>query len=190
MRPAVVVGWRMRIVRVAELLAVGLLAAFGAGCGRAITAREARDWNEPGAGSTGGATTLAPNLVRDLALEAVALPQPRRQLVEVALAMTGSPSTGLDSSSFAVQVYGSVGAELPRTVVSQLHAGRPVDAAALQPGDLVFFAFDHPPADHVGIYVGRGTFTHVSSSNRQVRLEPLGAPQFAHAQVALRRFVD
>ena len=133
---------------------------------------------------------MQPNLVRDLALEAVALPQPRRQLVEVALAMTGSPATGLDCSSFAVQVYGSVGAELPRTVVSQLRAGRPVDAAALQPGDLVFFAFDRAPADHVGIYVGRGAFTHVSSTNRQVRLEALDAPQFARAQVGLRRFVD
>lgn len=189
MRPVVAVGWRMRTVRLAELLCVGLLAAFAAGCGRAITAREARDWSEP-APRSGGTPTMAPNMVRDLALEAVSLPQPRRQLVEVALAMTGSPATGLDCSSFAVQVYGSVGAELPRTVVSQLRAGRPVDASALQPGDLVFFAFDHAPADHVGIYVGRGAFTHVSSTNRQVRLEALDAPQFARAQVGLRRFVD
>lgn len=170
-----------------------LLIAAALGCGKSITAREARARLQPESppplytGSPGGGTGDV--ALRDVALAASVLHQPRRQIVEVALAMTGSPANGIDCSSFAQQVYATGGQRLPRTVASQLMSGTPVASSELQPGDLVFFAFEKQPADHVGIYTGQGSFVHVSSRARGVRAESLHKSVFANALVASRRYL-
>ncbi|UCE02414.1 MAG: C40 family peptidase [Candidatus Latescibacterota bacterium] len=139
-----------------------------------------------------GATSPSPSqhLLRDLALDASVLPQPRRQIVESALAMAGASARGLDCSKLAQDLYASVGEGLPRTVGKQLESGIPVDVEHLRPGDLVFFAFEKRPADHVGIFAGQDVFVHVSSSARAVRVESLSKRAFAQAHVASRRFFD
>jgi cell wall-associated NlpC family hydrolase len=62
------------------------------------------------------------------------------------------------------------GVALPRTSQSQRAASRPVTAAELRPGDLVFY-YD---ASHVGIYVGDGQVIHAPRSGRRVEVVPLG----------------
>lgn len=193
----------MRIRHTMCVLALLLGGGYAfAGCGSPITAREAQARNRPDsrprtapstrvAEAPPATTTLAPPSVpvRDLALAATTLRQPRRQIVEVALAMNGAPSTGIDCSKFAQQVYATSGETLPRTVSGQLMSGIPVERAELQPGDLVFFAFDKRPADHVGVYAGEGSFVHVSSAARAVRVESLHSTVFANAMVGARRYV-
>lgn len=174
------------------------------GCGRPITAREAHARSRPDSREsrerresppqtpTTASTVRRPSSVplRDLALGATTLRQPRRQIVEVALAMSGAPSKGIDCSSFAQQVYATGGATLPRTVSAQLMSGTPVETAQLRPGDLVFFAFEKRPADHVGIYAGDDSFVHVSSAASAVRVESLHNAVFSNALVAGRRYVQ
>jgi cell wall-associated NlpC family hydrolase len=103
--------------------------------------------------------------------------------------MVGASAGELDCSSFAQHVYGLGGASVPRTVSTQFASGESVPSSELQPGDLVFFAFSRGQADHVGIYTGSGSFTHVSASTRRVRLESLADPNFARTHVGARRFL-
>ena len=171
-------------------LAVVVLGFLACGCGRAITAREARARLDPSRNldvppSRSGA---APSLV-ELAEEASHLSPPRRTIVEAALAHTGMPAGKLDCSSLVARVFAVGGIELPRTTREQLGAGVAVDSDALLPGDLVFFAFRHRPADHVGIFTGSGAFVHVSSSYACVRLESFSQGDFARAYVGARRLV-
>ena len=172
-------GWRTFIGLAAILLV--------AGCGRAITAREARAQLDP-AQAVVPSTPSSLSLV-DLALEAASLPEPRRQIVEAALAHAGMPATGVDCSQLTTRVYAATGIDLPRTAEQQMAQGRPVEAASLMPGDLVFFAFRHRPADHVGIFTGQGAFVHVSSASSNVRLDRLTQDAFAGAYVGARSYV-
>jgi len=164
----------------------GLLAT---GCGSPVTARHARERSGtpppvPGATIEGGTDPAS------LANEATQLPETRRQIVEVALAMTGASAKRLDCSSFAQEVYGRSRLALPRTTRQQFAVGHEVAMSQLQSGDLIFFAFSKRPVDHVGIYTGNGSFVHVSSSTRTVRLESLSKAIFAKSLVAARRFVE
>lgn len=168
----------MRFRRHISAFAILFLSAATLGCGQSITAREARarrhpDQPAPVRGTApnpgGGRAYTVP--LQDLALSATALREPRRGIVEVALAMIGAPSKGIDCSSFSQQVYATSGQRLPRTVSQQLSSGSPVETRDMLPGDLVFFSFEKRPADHVGIYAGDGSFVHVSSAASGVRVE-------------------
>jgi cell wall-associated NlpC family hydrolase len=76
----------------------------------------------------------------------------------------GSSREGLDCSGFIQLTYlQRFGVELPRHTAAQRSMGSEVEPSRLRPGDLVFF--DTGPAErHVGIYVGKRQFLHVSSS--------------------------
>jgi hypothetical protein len=89
----------------------------------------------------------------------------------------------MDCSGLVYRVYReATGASLPRTVAA-LHAWcEPLDRAALQPGDLVFFNTSGPLA-HVGIYVGEGRFIHAASEGSEtgVTEDSLDAPYWRKA---------
>jgi cell wall-associated NlpC family hydrolase len=78
--------------------------------------------------------------------------------------MGGRSREGLDCSGFIQLTYlQRFGVELPRDTSAQRSVGSKVEPSRLRPGDLVFF--DTGPVErHVGIYVGRSQFLHVSSS--------------------------
>ena len=72
------------------------------------------------------------------------------------------PPGDLDCSTFVAAVYRDLfGLELPRSSEAMADRGRPVDRDDLRPGDLVFFR-PGSKTRHVGFYVGRGEFGHVS----------------------------
>jgi len=72
------------------------------------------------------------------------------------------PPGGLDCSGFVVAVYRELfGLELPRSSDEMVTRGRAIDRDDLRPGDLVFFR-PGPKTRHVGFYVGKGEFGHVS----------------------------
>jgi len=87
----------------------------------------------------------------------------------------GSTPDGFDCSGLVAYVYRELGVALPRTAAEQRAALGRVPAAALAPGDLVFFS---PPADHVGIYLGGGEFVHAPGTGRAVERARLDSPYF------------
>jgi hypothetical protein len=162
-------------------LALGL--ACGASCQR-LTARDAHRLQEPFPSGAPG----VPSTDR-LAQHLDGLPEPRRHVVATALELVGRTPPGLDCSGLVQHVYAAARLDLPRTVREQLRCGRAVEADDLLPGDLVFFAFERRPADHVAVYAGDGCIVHASSAARAVQLAALGSRPFSTARVATRRLL-
>lgn len=75
----------------------------------------------------------------------------------------GESRSGVDCSSFVQQALDKAGlSDLPRTTEAQAEAGKRIDRAELEQGDLVFF--NTGGEGHVGIYVGDDQFIHASTS--------------------------
>jgi cell wall-associated NlpC family hydrolase len=149
-----------------------------------ITGRQARLWESGRKIETDARARAASEA---LAGEAAELPSPQREVLATAFDLLGAPRSELDCSAFVARAWSAAGVELPRTVREQLRVGSEVTGESPQPGDLVFFAFASRPADHVGLYAGRGQILHVSSAAGSVQLAPLAEPPFAGARVAVRR---
>lgn len=115
-------------------------------------------------------------------------------LVGTALSLRGTPyrqggadPNGFDCSGFVRYVFEQYGVNVPRKVEDQFRAGRAVDVAQLQPGDLVFFTTVTPGASHVGIAIGGDEFVHAPSSTGQVRVERMSASYWKSRLVGARR---
>jgi cell wall-associated NlpC family hydrolase len=118
-------------------------------------------------------TTLTPRALDEIANARA------RELALHALGLIGtpyryggsSPQTGFDCSGFVRYVYGqSARIALPRTAQAMGAFGIPVESAALEPGDLVFFDTLGKPFSHVGIYVGDERFIHAPATGGAVEL--------------------
>lgn len=87
----------------------------------------------------------------------------------------GLSKEGIDCSGLVYLVYRNrFGVELPRTTRGQLRSGKKISPKHLRAGDLVFFKtgwFDR----HVGIYVEKHRFLHVSTK-KGVTLSSLEDP--------------
>ena len=76
--------------------------------------------------------------------------------------MGGTGKAGIDCSAFVQSTFrDGFGVSLPRTTQAQVSVGREVHRGKLRPGDLVFFK-PAPFKRHVGIYLSRNEFVHVS----------------------------
>lgn len=98
-------------------------------------------------------------------------------IVDFAYGYLGSPyvwgatgPTSFDCSGFTSFVYrNAAGVEITRTTYSQMGVGTPVSYDELQPGDLVFTY----GGDHVGIYVGGGSYIHAPTEGDVVKVSPV-----------------
>lgn len=69
-----------------------------------------------------------------------------------------SLTKGADCSGFTQSVYKAYGYKIPRTSYQQRSAGKAVNYADAQPGDLICYA------GHVAMYIGNGRIVHASSA--------------------------
>ncbi|MEO0003983.1 MAG: Murein DD-endopeptidase MepH precursor [Pseudomonadota bacterium] len=90
------------------------------------------------------------------------------------------PDHGFDCSGLVVHVFReAVGLELNGNAASLSRQSRPVQADALQAGDLLFFNTLGQPNSHVGVYVGQGKFVHAANERSGVRMDRLGDRYYA-----------
>ena len=75
----------------------------------------------------------------------------------------GTTLSGFDCSGFTSYVFRQAGRSIPRTAAGQYSGTSRVSRAQAQPGDLVFFN-QGGGIDHVGIYLGGGSFIGAQSS--------------------------
>jgi len=76
-----------------------------------------------------------------------------------------------DCSGLTYNIYGSMGVEIPRVARDQARVGKKVAYQDLHYGDLIFFGSTNKKSkhiNHVGIYLGNGSFAHASSKDRKV----------------------
>jgi cell wall-associated NlpC family hydrolase len=90
------------------------------------------------------------------------------------------PATGFDCSGLVSHVYlEAAGIALRGSAASMAKVARPVNAADLMAGDLVFFNTLGYSFSHVGIYVGDGRFVHASNPRTGVRTDRLDSKYYA-----------
>jgi hypothetical protein len=76
----------------------------------------------------------------------------------------GTGRKGVDCSGFIMLAYYRLfDIQLPRSTSEQVKTGRQISRRSLRAGDIVFFLLPEKKR-HVGIYLSRGEFAHVSSS--------------------------
>ena len=100
----------------------------------------------------------------------------------------GLGKQGVDCSGFVSVTYrDQLGIKLPRTTRLQAQIGREVERSDLRPGDLVFFTTGFK-ARHVGIYLEKGEFLHVSTK-RGVMISHLADDYWRDRYRSARRIV-
>jgi cell wall-associated NlpC family hydrolase len=100
-------------------------------------------------------------------------------------------TVGFDCSGLALYAYAQVGIDLPRNSQQQYDQAptkftRAQGLSVLQPGDLVFFAYDPSDPDsfdgnvhHVGIYLGGGMMIDAATTGTKVREEAIWLDQYS-----------
>lgn len=87
---------------------------------------------------------------------------------------------GFDCSGLVSHVFReAAGVDLRGNAAAMSRQSRPVDLAALQAGDLLFFNTLGQPSSHVGVYVGKGKFVHAANERSGVRMDRLGDRYYA-----------
>ncbi|MFJ1744396.1 C40 family peptidase [Streptomyces microflavus] len=94
-----------------------------------------------------------------------------------------NPRDRCDCSSLMQRAYGVAGVTISRTTYTQIHDGRTVPAAAVQPGDLVFTVGTASRPEHVAMYIGNGLVVHAPKPGRVVEVAELAS----HGAVLLTR---
>ena len=98
----------------------------------------------------------------------------------------GSDFTGVDPVSFVRRLYSELfSIDLPRTTSRIAEAGQKVSQNNLIPGDLLLFRLDGG-LRHIGIYLGRTEFVHVSI-DQGVTVDRVSSAQWRDALVGARR---
>lgn len=93
----------------------------------------------------------------------------------------------VDCSGLMLQVFNSVGVDLPRVSKDQATAGRAVTRDELAPGDMVFFDYSSSRAgiDHVGLYIGNGKMIHAPRPGDVVKVGDVDWDNFVTARRVL-----
>ena len=120
------------------------------------------------------------------------------QLAAAALKQVGAPyrwsgmtPAGFDCSGLVAFVYRTIGITLPRDVIGQVAIGRPVEPAALLPGDILIFRDTYKPGpSHTGIALGDGRFVHAADERHGVIISALSNHQWAPRFHSARRPVS
>ncbi|HEB9336207.1 TPA: C40 family peptidase [Campylobacter coli] len=100
----------------------------------------------------------------------------------------GSTKRGADCSGFAQSTLAQFNTHIPRTTTKQLRSGIKVSKSKLKIGDLVFFKTGRGPNGmHVGIYMSKGKFIHLSTKGG-VREVDLNSSYWKNRYIGARRY--
>lgn len=103
----------------------------------------------------------------------------------------GTSGFGYDCSGFTYTIHAANGIFIPRDSSVQARYGTPVEWDHLQPGDLVFYAYNggKGTVHHVGVYIGDGKMLHSPNSSTHVRIDDIVASGWIKEYAGARRYV-
>lgn len=100
----------------------------------------------------------------------------------------GRSGFGFDCSGLTSLDYAVHGVVIPRDAAPQSRAGRPVGAATLRKGDLMFYA-SNGVVHHVSMYAGNGLMVHAPRTGSSVQVLPTSTPAYASQYAGARRYL-
>ncbi|MDZ5783209.1 C40 family peptidase [Marinococcus luteus] len=104
----------------------------------------------------------------------------------------GMSGFGFDCSGFTHTIFAANGIEIPRDSSVQAEQGDPVAKEELEPGDLLFFAYDNGEGrvHHVSMYIGGGDMIHSPNSRSTVEIVNLEDSGYADEYAGARRYLE
>lgn len=102
----------------------------------------------------------------------------------------GMSAWGYDCSGFAYATHKANGYLIPRDATDQARQGKEVGLDSIQPGDLLFFAYEKGKGSihHVGICYGNGKMLHSPKTGKTVELIELKGTLYEEELCAARRY--
>jgi hypothetical protein len=102
----------------------------------------------------------------------------------------GMSSYGYDCSGFAYSMHRSFGISIPRDASEQAKQGTLIHKEQLEPGDLLFFAYEEGKGavHHVGIYAGNHEMIHSPESKKSIELVDVNTFNLAKEHCVSRRY--
>lgn len=102
----------------------------------------------------------------------------------------GVSGFGFDCSGFTYSIYKSYGITIPRDSGPQSKNGKVVNKDEIQPGDLLFFAYNNGTGSvhHVSMYIGDGLMIHAPNASKNVEIVPLNTPGYIEEFSGARRY--
>ena len=103
----------------------------------------------------------------------------------------GTSAYGFDCSGLMYSVYKNHGILIPRDSFVQATHGTAVSRKNMQPGDLMFFAYQNGKGKvyHVGMYIGNGQMLHAPNSLRKVEIVSIEAQPYKKNYSGSRRYL-
>lgn len=103
----------------------------------------------------------------------------------------GTSGFGLDCSGFTYSVYRQHSIDIPRDASVQATHGTAVKKSQLQPGDLLFFAYNKGKGSvhHVGMYIGNGKMIHSPNPKKTVEIISIDAEPYRTEFSGARRYL-
>ncbi|MBU8880483.1 S-layer homology domain-containing protein [Bacillus sp. FJAT-29790] len=103
----------------------------------------------------------------------------------------GTSGFGFDCSGFTHAVYKRHGIMIPRDASVQFQQGTVVEKSKMQPGDLMFFAYNNGKGrvHHVSMYIGNGQMIHSPNSSKSIEIISINTQPYKSEFAGTRRFV-
>ncbi|MGG1443124.1 NlpC/P60 family protein [Brevibacillus laterosporus] len=117
--------------------------------------------------------------------------QAGRQFLGLPYLWAGASSFGYDCSGFAYSMHKAFGKIIPRDASNQAKFGLEIPLEEVQPGDLLFFAYEQGKGaiHHVAISLGGTRMLHAPKTGRCVEeLEIIGHPDYESELCIARRY--
>ena len=114
-----------------------------------------------------------------------------KQFLGLPYLWAGMSGFGYDCSGFTYSMYHANGITIPRDSSVQATHGQKVEVEELQPGDLLFFAYEKGKGrvHHVGMYIGDGKMIHSPNTSTHVRIDDIKTPAYWEEFSGARRYI-
>ncbi|NOU84612.1 peptidase [Paenibacillus sp. LMG 31460] len=113
-----------------------------------------------------------------------------RRFLDLPYLWGGMSSFGYDCSGFAYSMHRYFGISIPRDASEQAKQGMLIAKEQLEPGDLLFFAYEEGKGaiHHVGIYAGDNRMIHSPESIKSIEIVDLSSYKLAKEHCVSRRY--
>lgn len=114
-----------------------------------------------------------------------------KQFLGLPYLWAGTSGFGFDCSGIMYSVYKNHGIIIPRDSFVQAANGTPVAKKNLEPGDLMFFAYNGGKGKvyHVGMYIGNGKMLHAPNSSKKIEIISYEAGIYKTNYAGARRYL-